>query len=97
MKYFLCLLTTLIIGTMPSLAFADYEKGTAAFEQSDYETALREFKILAKQKDPRGQYGLGLLYDLGAEVFKKRGYGKKEINKIFKESKNGKEKTTISY
>jgi|TARA_B100001964_G_scaffold80915_1_gene91321 hypothetical protein len=68
MKYFLCLLTTLIIGTMPSLAFADYEKGTAAFEQSDYETALREFKILAKQKDPRGQYGLGLLYDLGAGV-----------------------------
>ena len=36
-------------------------------------------------------------YMTRAEVFKKRGYGKKEINKIFKESKNGKEKTTISY
>ena len=38
-----------------------------------------------------------MTYMTRAEVFKKRGYGKKEINKIFKESKNGKEKTTISY
>ena len=30
-----------------------------------------------------------MTYMTRAEVFKKRGYGKKEINKIYKELKNG--------
>jgi len=68
MKYFLWLLTTLIVVTMPSLAFGDYESGTAAFDRSDYDTALKEFNVLAEQNDPRGQYAMGLMYDLGTGV-----------------------------
>ncbi len=45
-----------------------YETGTVAFDRGDYETALREFKALAEQNDSRGQYGLALMYDLGAGV-----------------------------
>jgi hypothetical protein len=35
-----------------------------------------------------------MTYMTRAEVFKKRGYGKKEINKIFKELKNDKKRKT---
>ena len=57
-----------MIFTTPSLAFGNYENGTIAFEQGDYKTALKEFTDLTEQKDSRGQYGMGLMYDLGTGV-----------------------------
>ena len=68
MRYLLFAFILLIFFATPLLALGNYEKGIAAFERSDYEEALREFKSLAEQKDPRGQYGLGLMYDLGLGV-----------------------------
>jgi len=58
----------LIYYSTPLLALGSYENGIAAFEQGDYKIALREFKLLIKKKDARGEYGLGLMYDLGLGV-----------------------------
>ena len=68
MNFFLWVLFVLSIEVIPSLVFGGYEEGSAAFERSDYEIALKEFKALAVQKDSRGQYALGLMYDLGTGV-----------------------------
>jgi hypothetical protein len=57
-----------MIFTTPSPALGNYENGTIAFEQGDYKTALKEFTDLTEQKDSRGQYGMGLMYDLGTGV-----------------------------
>ena len=57
-----------MIFTTPSPALGNYEKGSIAFEQGDYKTALKEFTDLTEQKDSRGQYGMGLMYDLGTGV-----------------------------
>ena len=51
---------------MPS--FADYQEGRDAFDRGDYSTAVKEFEILAGQNDPRGQYALAIMYDLGEGV-----------------------------
>ena len=64
--FLICIVS--IVLTIPSLVFGGYEEGTTAFEQGDYEIALKEFKALAGQKDSRGQYALGLMYDLGTGV-----------------------------
>ena len=53
---------------VPVMALGDYKKGISAFENGDYDIALREFKFLVEKKDSRGEYGLGLMYDLGLGV-----------------------------
>ena len=68
MRYLLCISILSIIFTTPSIALGNYENGTMAFERGDYKTALKEFQDLAEQKDSRGQYGMGLMYDLGTGV-----------------------------
>lgn len=69
MKSFLkWMLTTALVCFLPSMVGAGYEEGKAAFEQGDYAAALKEFKALAEQNDPRGQYGLGVMYDMGEGV-----------------------------
>ena len=68
MRYFLFIFMLSMIFTTPSLAFGNYKNGIIAFERGDYKTALKEFKDLAEQKDSRGQYGMGLMYDLGTGV-----------------------------
>ena len=68
MRYLLWVFILLTVFATPLPALENYENGTVAFERGDYETALREFKVLAEQKDSRGQYGLGLMYDLGTGV-----------------------------
>ena len=68
MRYLLLVFILLMVFVTPLLALGNYEYGTVAFERGDYETALREFKVLAEKKDSRGQYGLGLMYDLGTGV-----------------------------
>lgn len=44
---------------------ADYAKGFDAYSSGDYATALSEWRPLAEQGDPNGQFGLGLLYANG--------------------------------
>jgi TPR repeat protein len=68
MKYSLKLMVVLIMLATPSLGFADYQDGKNAFDRMDYSTALREFKLLAERNDPLGQYGLGVMYDIGEGV-----------------------------
>jgi hypothetical protein len=49
-------------------AWADYEKGLAAYERRDYAAAFTEWKESAEQGDPRSQYELGLMYENGEGV-----------------------------
>lgn len=66
-KYILGALTIFLL-SLPCLVFADYQKGRSAFDRMDYPTAFKEFKKLANQNDALGQYGLGVMYDLGVGV-----------------------------
>tara|TARA_A100001037_G_scaffold292850_1_gene308699 strand:+ start:398 stop:997 length:600 start_codon:yes stop_codon:yes gene_type:complete len=45
-----------------------YQKAQDAFHRGDYVEAVKGFKLLAEQGDPRGQYGLAIMYDLGEGV-----------------------------
>ena len=68
MRFIFWVFLVLSLWVIPPLAFGNYKDGTAAFERGDYEIALKAFHILADRNDPRGQYGLGLMYDLGTGV-----------------------------
>ena len=68
MKGLLCLTIVFMFFVIPSFALENYKNGILAFEQGDYATALIEFKALAKKNNSIGQYGLGLMYDLGTGV-----------------------------
>jgi uncharacterized protein len=57
-----------LISLSPVGAMADYQSGRDAFDRGDYSTALKEFKILTNQNDPRGQYALAVMYDLGEGI-----------------------------
>ena len=46
----------------------DFEKGQAAYNAGDYETALQEWRPLADQGDAGAQYNLGRMYDTGSGV-----------------------------
>jgi uncharacterized protein len=58
----------MLIWAMPALAEAGYQEATDAFYKGDSLTALKEFQSLADDNDARGQYGLGVMYDLGEGV-----------------------------
>jgi TPR repeat protein len=62
------ILALVLIWAMPALAEADYQEATDAFDKGDSLTALKEFQSLADDNDASGQYGLGIMYDLGEEV-----------------------------
>lgn len=62
------ILIVVLIGAMPSLVWAGFQEATDAFERGDALTALKEFQALADNNDARGQYGLGVMYDLGEGV-----------------------------
>ena len=47
---------------------ADFEKGLAAYDRSDYATALREWKPLAKQGHAKAQSSLGTMFAEGRGV-----------------------------
>jgi hypothetical protein len=68
MKDLLWVTIAFMFFAIPSLALENHKNGILAFEQGDYETALMEFKALAIQNNSLGQYGLGLMYDLGTGV-----------------------------
>ena len=60
------LLSTLLL---ISVAWAqDFQKGLDAYNRTDYATALREWKPLAKQGHAKAQYNLGVMYDNGRGV-----------------------------
>ena len=49
-------------------AFADWDKADEAVKKGDYETALREFRLLAEQGDVIAQRNLGVFYESGEYV-----------------------------
>ena len=57
-----------LMSLSPVAVLADYQDGRDAFDRGDYSTALKEFEILVKQNDPRGQYALAVMYDIGEGV-----------------------------
>ncbi|MBO1926636.1 sel1 repeat family protein [Thiomicrorhabdus sp. 6S2-11] len=67
MKRFLSLITSLIIGFAGN-AFAGYDEGFKAFQEGDFQTALREIEPLAKQGDANAQNMLGTMFNQGLGV-----------------------------
>jgi len=61
-------LIMVFIFSPPFLVLADYESGKKAFDRMEYSKAFKEFYILANQNDAKGQYGLGVMYDMGEGV-----------------------------
>ena len=57
-----------LMSLSPVAVLADYQDGRDAFDRGDYSTALKEFEILVRQNDPRGQYALAVMYDIGEGV-----------------------------
>lgn len=49
-------------------AWADSKTADDAVQRGDYETALREYRILAKVGNPHAEYNIGVMYDLGTGV-----------------------------
>jgi uncharacterized protein len=66
-KVFATLLLGLSLISAPSWG-ADFDKGLAAAQSGDFETALREWTPLAKQGHVQAQYNLALMYDNGEGV-----------------------------
>jgi TPR repeat protein len=64
----LLLCTSLALTVQP--AQAGFDEAAAAFAAGDYAKALQEIRPLAQEGDPRGQYGMGVLYENGYGVTK---------------------------
>ena len=55
--------------TLPQASEAqDFDRGVSAYNDGDYPTALREFRLLAEQGDALAQYNLGGMYYNGRGV-----------------------------
>ena len=65
MKIFFIIFLFVIFTGFASL---NYQKAQDAFHRGDYAEAVKGFKLLAEQGDPRGEYGLAIMYDLGEGV-----------------------------
>ncbi len=61
------LVIALVLGWSGAVHAGIYQKGWELIEAGDYETALREFRDLAKNEDAGAQFFLGVMY--------KEGYG----------------------
>ena len=66
------LLWSLVISLVFSLSAvrADFDDGMVAYELSNFESALGEFRLAAKHGEPRAQYMLGVMYEHGRGVGK---------------------------
>jgi uncharacterized protein len=62
----LIVLILVLMWSVPS--FAGYQEAMDAFDRGDYPGALKEFQELAENNDARGQYGLGVMHDMGQGV-----------------------------
>ncbi len=49
-------------------AWADSKVADDAVQRGDYDTALREYRALAKVGNPHAEYNIGVMYDLGTGV-----------------------------
>ena len=70
MKHLRCILIifSLMLGGASVGMAQDFEKGSEAYKAGDFETALREFRLLAEQGNARAQFRLGSMYDEGDGV-----------------------------
>ena len=64
-KFLLHILLLVGLLLVPALGWADFEAGVDAYERGDYETALKEFRLLAEQGNAEAQYNLGNMYRSG--------------------------------
>ena len=64
-KYFFGII---FICILVGFANTHYQNGRDAFDRGDYHTAVKVFRSLAEQDDPRGQYALAIMYDMGEGV-----------------------------
>ncbi len=63
------ILAALLLLTLAAPAWGqDFEKGSEAYVQGDYATALREFRPLAEQGHVAAQFKLGVMYGNGQGV-----------------------------
>ena len=66
-KFAICLLFLLTAIVAPA-ANADLKEANAASIRGDYETAFKEYELLAKQGNAEAQFFLGLMYAMGQGV-----------------------------
>jgi uncharacterized protein len=59
---------SLLLATVSICYSQDYVKGSIAYRNGDFATALREWRPLADQGNADAQYFLGLMYDIGKGV-----------------------------
>ncbi|SVE46259.1 uncharacterized protein METZ01_LOCUS499113 [marine metagenome] len=64
----ICLTLAVLLGGTGTSWGTDYEKGLAAANSGDFETALREMKPLAEMGHAGAQYNLGVMYNNGFGV-----------------------------
>ena len=62
------LVLIVLLGSVGLSAYADFNKGQAAYDRGDYATALREWKPLAEQGHAEAQFSLGRMYANGQGV-----------------------------
>lgn len=58
-------LTTLLVATA---AWAGFDEGMSAYTSGDFETAFKEFTVMANKDDTESRYMLGMLYEEGQGV-----------------------------
>ena len=63
----LVLTFTILIG-LAAPAWADFQQGVDAYDRGDFATALKEFKLLARQSNAEAQAKLGIMYSKGLGV-----------------------------
>ena len=61
----ICLTLVLSLGTISAAWSADWNKGLAVAKKGDFDTALREFTPVAKQRNADAQNALGEMYRKG--------------------------------
>lgn len=73
MRRFAFVFTEILLGLclLTGQVRADFDSGLMAYASGDFDTAAREFSVLAEQGDMEGQYYMGLLYEEGQGVPKR--------------------------
>lgn len=61
-------LAAVLAVTVSGVSAQDFEKGLAAADSGDYQTALKEWLPLAERGDPSAQFNIGLMYEAGQGV-----------------------------
>jgi len=66
MRNLVIIAAALLSLTLPSsVAAQDFDRGVSAYNDGDYPTALREFRLAAEQGNALAQYNLGIMYGNG--------------------------------